>query len=269
VDRQTLGEILNIPVLARQLEKVDARMLKIIGDSELASSAHRLIAAGGKRLRPALVIASYRVGQVKSGPEIIEAAAAVELVHLASIIHDDIIDGDIVRRGVESVSAKDGISQALLLGDFLIVKAGSTLTSLNPQASLVLSESIATMARGLSAELSRKYRPFDELYLQIIQRKTAALISAACRIGAVCAGLPEAKIRMLTDYGRLFGASFQIIDDIQDGDIPKQSQPQALGLLKQNNDAAARLASQLDAGKAARGLAKLPDSYLGWALKKT
>jgi geranylgeranyl pyrophosphate synthase len=268
VDRRSLAEVLNIPGLNGQLDLVDAEMIKVIGNGRLAASAKRLIDAGGKRLRPALVIAACRAGRPRTSRRTITAAAAVEMVHLASIIHDDIIDGDSVRRGVSSVNQEAGIAHALLLGDFLIVKALGMLAGVSRPATVVLSEAVAIMAHGLDQELDKKCEPFDKQYLKIINQKTAALIAAACEIGAICGGLDASDIILLKNYGRAFGAGFQIIDDVLDGDVPKNSHNRALELIKKYIDEAGDQALKLPAGDISTGLSRLPGYYLETTLKK-
>jgi octaprenyl-diphosphate synthase len=203
-----------------ELDRVEER-LRIF-----TSSANRLVSEingylfkkKGKRIRPALLILCSKLLGYQ-GDEHIQAAALVEFVHTASLIHDDIIDKAEVRRGVDSVHARWGANVSVLLGDYLYIKTiGLSLQSPFPQIIRVLTDISAEMIEGelnefrMSGDLSLT----EGAYLEIIHDKTASLFSAACRIGGILAQAPPDRLEALAGYGQNLGMCFQIIDDLLD-----------------------------------------------------
>src|SRR5437868_1061287 len=152
MDRRELGEVLNVSDLSAQLKRVDSQMIKIIGPTNLGEGAKQLIEAGGKRLRPALVIACARLGASSTNQRTITAAAAVELLHLASLVHDDVIDEAESRRGIKSVNISHGNAHSILLGDFLIARSLGSSATTDPRISELLAETLTEMVIGISAE---------------------------------------------------------------------------------------------------------------------
>jgi len=181
--------------------------------------------AKSKRLRPSLALACG-LG-AKANDSFIAAGAAIELVHLGSLIHDDIIDKADSRWGRPTINASDGQAAALLAGDFLLARAASQAALVSPVAVQLISDAIATLAEGESLEITDRYKPGRTIdsYLACISSKTAALISAACRLGATCAGLNSKQTDALAVYGQNLGLAFQMIDDLMD----ILSTPQLLG----------------------------------------
>jgi octaprenyl-diphosphate synthase len=172
----------------------------------------------GKRIRPALLILCSKLLGYQ-GEEHIQAAALVEFVHTASLIHDDIIDKAEVRRGADSVHARWGANVSVLLGDYLYIKTiGLSLESRFPQIIHILTDITAEMIEG---ELN-EFRMSGDLsltegdYLEIIRDKTASLFAAACRIGGILAQAPPDRLEALARYGESLGMCFQIIDDLLD-----------------------------------------------------
>lgn len=172
----------------------------------------------GKRLRPALTILSGKcLGDIM--PQHIDIAVVVEMVHTATLVHDDIIDEASMRRHVESVNSKWGREVSILFGDYLFSRGFTILSALDSQiATLTLSQTVNTMCEGEIIQLQRRYDIglSEEDYLDIIERKTASLCAASCRLGATFAGANHKTSEMLSNYGLKIGSAFQIVDDCLD-----------------------------------------------------
>jgi geranylgeranyl pyrophosphate synthase len=213
-----LANSLYIPQLPAQLELVNQRLVRVASSAPapLKQPLLRTVNAKSKRLRPALLIASVLGAQVDQ--KMIAAGSAIELIHLGSLVHDDIIDKADTRWGRPTISQSDGQATALLVGDFLLARAGGSAAEVSADAAQLISDTIVNLIQGESREITDKYkldRTIDS-YLACIQAKTAALISAACRLGGLCAGLSPAQIESLASYGKNLGIAFQLIDDLLD-----------------------------------------------------
>jgi len=183
----------------------------------LQDASRHILDAGGKRVRPRLVMLAY---SALDGTDYIHAAppaAAIELVHTASVVHDDINDHGIVRRGRPSVNAIWGRTFALLTGDFLFTKVYELMAPYK-DLNVDLAEATVALVEGetLQAAAVKDNNFTREVYYEIIARKTAALFKAAGCIGAKLAHADEATIQALGQYGYSIGLAFQIIDDILD-----------------------------------------------------
>ncbi len=185
--------------------------------------AAHLVAAGGKRLRPLLTLASARlcgyVPDAGSVPRHVSLAACVEFIHTATLLHDDVVDDSQLRRGLASANAVFGNKASVLVGDFLFARSFQLMTedgSLRVMA--ILSAAAATIAEGevLQMATQNDLSTPVERYLQVIHGKTAALFAAACRVGAVVAGRPEAEELALEAFGTNVGMAFQLVDDALD-----------------------------------------------------
>ena len=178
----------------------------------------RLFAAGGKRLRPAIVMLAGRLGSFDRD-RIMAAAASVEIVHAATLVHDDLIDRSPTRRGIPTVAAREGAEAAVLVGDFHFAKAyrEASRTGDAEVVTLLAGAVMVICAGELDQQAARfHFRPPMQDYLDRIERKTAALIAAAAEIGALLGGLaPEARAAA-REFGRRFGIAFQIADDVLD-----------------------------------------------------
>lgn len=172
----------------------------------------------GKRLRPALVLLSGKcVGEIV--PQHIDIAVVVEMVHTATLVHDDIIDEASMRRHIESVNSKWGREISILFGDYLFSRGFTILSALDSQvATLLLSQTVNVMCEGEIIQLQRRYDIglSEREYLDIIERKTASLCAASCRLGATFAGANRKVLDMLSNYGLKIGTAFQIVDDCLD-----------------------------------------------------
>ena len=182
--------------------------------------AGHLISGGGKRLRPMLTLAGAElVGY--NGARHHKLAAAVEFIHTATLLHDDVVDGSEMRRGKAAANIIYGNPATVLVGDFLFSRAFELMTEDGSLRVLkILSNASAVIAEGEVAQLSaqRKIETSEDRYLEIIGAKTAALFAAASRIAAVVAECDEAQERALDDYGRNLGVAFQLVDDALDYD---------------------------------------------------
>ncbi len=183
----------------------------------------------GKRIRPALLILCSKLLRYR-GDEHIYMAALVEFIHTASLIHDDIIDNAERRRGRDSVHTRWGPNVSVLLGDYLYIKTiGLSLESDYPGVVRILTDVSSRMIDGELNEYTRSGHldTSETDYLEIINQKTASLFAAACQIGAVLGKATPEQERLLVDYGRDLGMTFQVIDDLLDfqGDADELGKP--------------------------------------------
>ena len=221
VDEMVLLGGARVPELMDRVERLLEQTSA--GDSaELRAAASDTLAAGGKRLRPLLVLIC---GGASGDESLVRAAAAVELIHMATLVHDDVVDNAMLRRGRPTVFARDGREKATATGDFLFSRAFALLAS-NEDAEQVrvLSDACLALARGELAQRHDAYRfDVDEArYLMRCELKTARLFSAACRLGALAAGRPAQEAAALDSYGSRLGLAFQMLDDLLDVSGPAQ-----------------------------------------------
>ena len=215
-----IAELLNLPRLGDDLAGLEKALTAsvVADDPFLSQVAGHLITAGGKRLRPALALTAAAVGGVEATPDVVQGGVSVELVHLGSLYHDDVMDDGTSRRGVETVNARWGNLVAILAGDFLLARASEIAASLGVEVAGLLAATIGRLCEGQVGELRTAFdvARTEEAYLTSIGGKTASLMSASCRIGGLTAGLDRPAIEALTAYGHAFGMVFQIRDDILD-----------------------------------------------------
>ena len=216
----SLVPLLALPHLEGDLARVEAAMLETVktGDPFLTEVASHLISAGGKRLRPALAVAVGELCGEPASDDVVMGAVAVELVHLGSLYHDDVMDEARTRRNVESVNARWGNLVAILAGDFLLARASEIAASLGTEVAGLLATTIGRLCEGQVRELAQTFDVgrSEESYLTSIAGKTAALMATSCRIGAITAGLSRPGVEAFTSYGERVGMVFQIVDDILD-----------------------------------------------------
>ena len=192
----------------------------------MTEMAGHLIGAGGKRIRPLFAVAAARCGEGADGPvdrDVVLGGVAVELVHIGSLHHDDVIDEAVTRRTVESVNARWGNLRAILSGDFLLAKASEIAVGLGSaevgnEVAGLLAATIGRLCDGEVGEIQTAYQldRTEEAYFRSIDGKTASLLRTAARIGAVVGGLARAEVDALTEFGTAYGIAFQIVDDILD-----------------------------------------------------
>ena len=184
--------------------------------------AGHLINAGGKRLRPLLTIAAARaVNGARPSPDDhhIQLASAVELIHGATLLHDDVVDGSDLRRGRRTANTIWGNKESILVGDFLFSRAFELMVAVGDLRVLhILSEASGVIAEGEVMQLStqQNLNATFEMYLAVIKAKTAALFAAASQTGAIVGGAEESMISCFSDFGRNLGIAFQLVDDALD-----------------------------------------------------
>lgn len=183
----------------------------------LRDASHHILSAGGKRVRPQLLILAYMAVGGTDIDYIAKPAAAIELMHTASVVHDDINDHGIMRRGRPSVNSIWGRTFALLTGDFLFTAVYELMSSYK-DLNIDLARSATALVEGetLQASAVKENNFTREMYMQIIALKTAALFNAAGAIGAKLANATQAEIDALANFGFNIGLAFQITDDILD-----------------------------------------------------
>nr|WP_202449661.1 polyprenyl synthetase family protein [Streptomyces sp. SID4917] len=183
----------------------------------ITEAAQHLVRAGGKRFRPLLVMLAAQFGDPYA-PGVVPAAVVVELTHLATLYHDDVMDVAEVRRGVDSANARWGNSVAVLTGDFLFARASHILADLGPEAVRVQAEAFERLVTGQILETAgpRDGRDPVDHYLDVIGGKTGSLIAVSGRFGAMMSGVDETVVDILTQYGERLGVAFQLADDVLD-----------------------------------------------------
>ncbi|PJE95526.1 geranylgeranyl pyrophosphate synthase [Streptomyces carminius] len=183
----------------------------------ITEAARHLVQAGGKRFRPLLVMLASRFGDPHA-PGVVPAAVVVELTHLATLYHDDVMDEADVRRGVPSANARWDNSVAVLTGDFLFSRASRILADLGPEAVRIQAEAFERLVTGQILETAGPREGDDPVahYLEVIAGKTGSLIAVAGRLGSLMAGAGEDVVDILTQYGERIGTAFQLADDVLD-----------------------------------------------------
>jgi heptaprenyl diphosphate synthase len=186
-------------------------------DAFLADVARYLVDAGGKRFRPLLSVLSAHLGD-PTRPEIVTAAVVVELTHMATLYHDDVMDEADVRRGTPSANARWSNTVAILTGDFLFSRASELLSELGPEAVRLQSRTFARLVTGQLHETlgPRPGADLVEHYLEVLANKTGSLIAAAAQFGSMFAGAPAPVVEAARRYGEQIGVAFQLSDDILD-----------------------------------------------------
>ncbi|WP_133914794.1 polyprenyl synthetase family protein [Streptomyces sp. NBC_00582] len=183
----------------------------------ITEAAQHLLRAGGKRFRPLLVMLAARFGDPYA-PGVVPSAVVVELTHLATLYHDDVMDEAAVRRGVPSANARWGNSLAVLTGDFLFARASHILADLGPEAVRVQAEAFERLVTGQILETAGPVDGRDPVdhYLDVLGGKTGSLVAVSCRFGAMMSGADETVVDVLTQYGERLGVAFQLADDVLD-----------------------------------------------------
>lgn len=213
-----------LPTSTADKERVEQTLLDVVridNDPYLTEISSHLIKAGGKRLRPLFAVASAAASLSDGASvhdDVIRGGVAVELVHIGSLYHDDVMDEAAMRRQVISVNARWGNLRAILSGDYLLAKASEIAADLGTEVAGLLASTIAELCRGQVGELQTMYdvERSEEQYFPSIAGKTASLYAAACRIGGIVSEQQRPAIDALTEFGRLYGMAFQVVDDILD-----------------------------------------------------
>ncbi len=223
--------LLDLPYLKEDLARLELRLRESVMPAPLGHSddddnlspffeevTTHLIAAGGKRLRPMLALAAATLGNTSATADDLEGAVAVELVHLGSLYHDDVMDEASARRNVESVNARWGNLVAIVAGDYLLARSAEIAARLGSEIAELLAITLGHLCQGQMSEVRSTFKPTRSIegYLNTIAYKTASLMATSCRIGALTAKLEDQYVESLTLFGKYFGMGFQIRDDVLD-----------------------------------------------------
>ncbi|MGI3781453.1 MAG: polyprenyl synthetase family protein [Janthinobacterium lividum] len=203
-----------------QLDRVEVALLQAAeADSAMVrEAAQHVILAGGKRFRPLLVVLGSHLGPAAVDAEVQRAAVVVELTHVASLYHDDVMDEAGLRRGSVSANARWGNTVAILVGDLLFARASDLVVDLGPDFVRLQARTFARLVQGQIAETVGPATGQDRLdhYLQVVSDKTGSLIATSALFGAKLAGATPAQQQIMADFGEQIGIVFQLSDDIID-----------------------------------------------------
>ncbi len=201
------------------LGQVEARLMSVVSSSHplLQESASHLAQAGGKRFRPLLTLLAAHLGD-PGRADVLDAAVVVELTHLATLYHDDVMDEAAVRRGAASANTRWSNTVAILTGDYLFARASDLTAGLGTEATHLQSRTFARLVEGQIAETAGPAAGEDpvEHHLQVVADKTGSLIATSARLGALMAGAPAADVETVAAYGEVIGVAFQLSDDLID-----------------------------------------------------
>lgn len=218
-DGPVLRELVPIARVWERLDLVETRLREATTSkiSFLTDAAQHLLGAGGKRFRPLLAQVAAELGPV-TGAEPVEAGVAVELVHLGSLYHDDVIDEADTRRGAVSVNQNWSNTVAILAGDFLLARASEIAAPLGSEAVELIARTYATLCEGqvLELELEGDLNHGPDEYFAVIGGKTASLIRTAARLGAITAGADRNSVEAISEWAWEMGLVFQMADDVLD-----------------------------------------------------
>jgi heptaprenyl diphosphate synthase len=219
----SLGVSFTDPALEKRVQigvqAVETQLAAEVDSPEkfVAEAAAHLLNAGGKRFRPLLVMLCAEFGD-PSNPDIVPSAVVVELTHLATLYHDDVMDEAAMRRGAPSANARWDNSVAILVGDYLFAQASALVSDLGPEAVRIQARTFSRLVQGQIRETLGPDEGDDALahYLSVVADKTGSLIATAARFGAKMAGASAEIEATLTEFGERIGAAFQLSDDIID-----------------------------------------------------
>lgn len=212
------------PVLAERiagrLDLVEGRLRTAVAyaDPLVDDAAHHLADAGGKRLRPLLALLSAELGGNAANDDVLDAAVVVELTHLASLYHDDVMDSAPMRRGAPAAHEVWGNSVAILVGDLLFARASLTVAKLGPEAVVIQAGTFERLCLGQLHESTGPGAGEDAVqhYLQVLADKTASLIATSARLGAMYGGCTPDVVETVAAFGERIGVAFQLADDVLD-----------------------------------------------------
>jgi heptaprenyl diphosphate synthase/octaprenyl-diphosphate synthase len=215
-----LAELLGVEDVQRHQERVAAALRNAAATDNpyLQQPMERLLGAQSKRLRSGLVMAVVASQGKPIDKQVIQACAAIELVHMASLVHDDIIDQAPMRGSVATVNSMEGVHCAILVGDYLFAQAGVLAAQVSAQMAELIETTIVQLCDGEARELADQYnmdRTQQSLF-KAIMGKTGALMAAACQAGGLCTGSSAGEVLALRSFGLQFGAAFQLLDDLLD-----------------------------------------------------
>ena len=219
------GDAVFAATLRDGVAKIERLMDVELGSADeiMTDSLTHLFKAGGKRFRPLFTVLSAQIGPNPDTAEVTIAGAVIELVHLATLYHDDVMDEAEVRRGAPTANVRWGNNVAILAGDYLFATASRLVSQLGPEAVRLIAETFAQLVTGQMRETrgiagGAESADSIEHYLKVVYEKTACLISAAGQFGAMFSGADDDQIARLSRLGGIVGTAFQISDDIIDID---------------------------------------------------
>jgi heptaprenyl diphosphate synthase len=205
--------------VSRAMEVFEERLAEAVSAAHplLDQSARHLVAAGGKRFRPLMVLVSSHLGD-PDHPDVLEAALVVELTHLATLYHDDVMDEAEVRRGGPSANERYGNSVAILTGDYLFARASDVAARLGPECVRIQAETFSRLVQGQIAETLGPADTDDpiDFYLRVLADKTGSLIATSALFGAKLSGASPQQQQILARFGERIGVAFQLADDVID-----------------------------------------------------
>ncbi|HEU0213853.1 MAG TPA: polyprenyl synthetase family protein [Jiangellaceae bacterium] len=205
--------------VAAGLEEVEERLAEAVKSDHalLAAASRHLVAAGGKRFRPLLALVAGQFGDADA-PGVVRSAVVVELTHVATLYHDDVMDDAALRRGEPSANARWGNTVAILAGDFLFARASDIAADLGTESVRIQARTFERLVHGQLRETLGPRDGEDPVahYLGVLSDKTASLIATSARLGALHAGAPDDVVDVLARYGERIGMAFQLADDLLD-----------------------------------------------------
>jgi geranylgeranyl pyrophosphate synthase len=238
--------------------KAIEQMLLVSVDSDidvLQSASQHILTSGGKRIRPQMALLAYLAAGGEDLEQVVPLAAAVEMVHTATLVHDDINDHSLTRRGKATIHSIWGRTFALLTGDYLFTKVYELMAPYGPAFNIIMAGACSRLVEGetLQAAAAKSGSIDRDIYKQIISLKTASLFETAARMGALLATTDEALVNNLATYAYNLGLTFQIVDDILDviGDAEALGKPVGLDLLQGRGVLAVGKHQQVGAGDGA------------------
>lgn len=205
--------------LRRGMEQVEKHLRDAVRSDYpfVTETSRHLVDAGGKRFRPLLVLLAARYGDPEA-PGVVPSAVVVELTHLATLYHDDVMDEADLRRGARSANARWDNTVAILTGDFLFARASDILADLGPEAVRIQARTFERLCTGQIRETVGAIDGADpvEHHLQVLADKTGSLIATSARFGGMMSGAPQETVQTLTRFGEAIGVAFQLADDLVD-----------------------------------------------------
>lgn len=224
------------PTLATALDLVEARLAEQLQSREglLTDISTYLIGSGGKRVRPTMTVLVFRACGGRELVDIVDIATALELIHSASLLHDDIIDGSAIRRGKDSAFCRYGLANALVTGDFIFSRAFQLCGRFEATLINWAAEACVALTEGEIMQGRFRHNPAVTLddYYEIIRRKTASIFQQGARTAAYLAGAPESLVKSMAECGYHVGMTFQVVDDLLDieGTAERVGKPVGLDL---------------------------------------
>ena len=206
--------------MADQLTWVERKLAECTHsrESEITEIASHLIRGGGKRIRPVITLLTFNAFHGEREEDAVDIATAMELIHAATLLHDDIIDGAEFRRGKESAYKRYGLTRTLVTGDFLFIKAFEFAGKFDDTVVQWTADACTSLTEGeiLQGSFNRNRTVTARDYIEIVERKTASLFQTGARLGAYIAGAPSEQVEVAASFGLNLGIAFQMMDDVLD-----------------------------------------------------